>query len=128
MKAIITLSLLLVGCNTSSDTLSKAEESLTSLKVQAKELADSLSLKSKKVTESASQEMNKLFSIEYRVVDLLSTLSGEEIQKELNRLGSERWSCGTPQLLASQNPAPEKLRFFCNRPSPTYLRYLKSVI
>lgn len=67
--------------------------------------------------ENASAEMEKLFRLEYRVVEIKNG-SSSEIEQQLTALGNDRWDCFHAE--SSRNA----LLFFCKRAPKTYLRYL----
>ncbi len=72
--------------------------------------------------ELATKEVEKLFTFEYRVEELDSSLSPEEMQEQLQALGQERWECFHAE------PQAKSLRFFCKRRPKTYLRYIPKLL
>lgn len=90
--------------------------------------ARSLGLARDKVTEgadsvqkSASEEVGKLFVLEYKVIEYASTEPAESIEAALAALGAERWDCFHVEQ------RPDALRFYCKRTPKTFLRYIPRV-
>ncbi len=65
-----------------------------------------------------TDEVNKLFSFEYRVVTLEKKLNTEELETALAALGVERWEC------FDIDAYEDKYRVFCRRRPQTYLRFI----
>lgn len=74
--------------------------------------------KAEAVTTYAGSELEKLFSFEYKVVDLTHEQSAVEIESSLNALGRERWDCFSVQ------PRDFGLRLTCKRAPKTVLKYI----
>ncbi|MCB0339573.1 MAG: hypothetical protein KDD53_08215 [Bdellovibrionales bacterium] len=66
----------------------------------------------------AKDEVEKLFTWEYRVAEFEATDSAEQLEIELAKLGSKRWEC------FSITPSGLKIRIFCKRKPKSYLRYI----
>jgi hypothetical protein len=82
---------------------------------------ETVSTRSREMKESASVEMEKLFTFEYRVLEIPTASTSEEIQKILELAGKERWDCFH---IESQNAS---LRIFCKRNPKTALKYIPRV-
>ncbi|MBX7138192.1 MAG: hypothetical protein K1X83_09420 [Oligoflexia bacterium] len=67
---------------------------------------------------STSEEINKIFVIEYKVVELSASASANEIEKVLNELGSQRWECFDTATTDTG------IRLMLKRPAKTPLRYI----
>lgn len=73
-------------------------------------------------TKQALEEVEKLFQLEYRVVEFAVDKSSADIEKELAQLGQQRWDCFNAVPLAS------KTLIYCKRRPTSYLRYLEKLL
>lgn len=69
----------------------------------------------------ANDEVEKLFTLEYRVVEAPRSMSSAELEVFMNQLGQERWECFHIEELT------EKYRIYCNRKPRTYLRMIPRI-
>lgn len=69
----------------------------------------------------AKEELNKLFSLEYKVVEVSSKLTADNLQIMLSELGQQRWDC------FNVIHREEGIWIFCKRKPETYLRYIPRV-
>jgi len=74
---------------------------------------------SSKIKNHASEEIQKLQTIEYKVFSLPNDITTEDLEKNLSELGKERWDCAL-----SNNHETTVIRFICKRLPSTYLRLL----
>lgn len=72
-----------------------------------------------RATAAAGGELEKLFNWEYHVASLDTDAEPEVVQRELSKLGKERWECfaATTQF--------NSIQILCKRRPKTYLRYLE---
>jgi hypothetical protein len=98
------------------------KESLSDTFEGLRETLDPAAISGEKIQDMATQEFEKLFTLEYRVVDMDSSLSGDQQEALLMQLGRDRWDCFhiTPQEFG--------LRVFCKRQPKSYLRYAKGLL
>jgi len=112
----------LVGCDQSHDEALKAiEQDMRSTLTRAEQRMRELTPSRTTVQSSASEEIEKLFTIEYHVEEMPRQIPVEEMRERLRRLGSERWQCGDPLQFE------QHLRFICHRRPRSYLRALGTV-
>lgn len=71
------------------------------------------------VESIAGDELAKLSSIEYHVIDLDRDMSASQMDAVLVKLGAERWEC------FSITQIDDKIRIFCKRRPESYLRYVQ---
>lgn len=119
------------GCTDSSKTPSKvdvdsstspAKMSLKSLMDRISEAGEALAPHAESIEETTKQEVTKLFRWEYKLLELPSESSAEEIEQELNRLGHDNWDCSpVPQA------PPQRIRMHCKRRPRSPLSYLRYV-
>ena len=83
---------------------------------RAQEQFNELAPDKEEVKTKANEELEKLFSLEYRVVDLPLTASATAWADTLNILGRDRWECESPQSVS------EAVRVICRRRPKSYLR------
>ena len=114
------LVLSLVGCDNqkqdSSELFKTLDRQLSDLK---KGLKDSMGQND--LDHRASSELEKLFTFEYKVVDLPSKASSVDLEKKLKKLGAERWECFSIRQIS------DKIQIACKRRPKTYLRYIPRV-
>lgn len=116
----IALFLLLQGCQPSENT--------TDLESVTKDLQDTLRSAQKSISnmgsegsEVATEEIAKLFTFEYKVVELQKGMDSSEIESTLASYGKQRWDCFHVE------PTEASLRFYCKRRPKSYLRYIPRV-
>ena len=85
---------------------------------QTKEAVEKLAPKGTEITKFGADEIEKLFTYEYKVVDIKAHASIAEIQAELDLLGMERW-----EVFHVVN-MPNASRLYCKRRPKSYLRYV----
>jgi len=85
---------------------------------QAKQVVENLNPQGEKLTAQAQAEVEKLFRLEYKTVELPAEASTDELNAALTRLGNERWDC------FAINPMISRTVISCKRPPPSYLRYI----
>lgn len=66
----------------------------------------------------AKEEVEKLFTIEYKVLTVAADLPADELEQKLQALGRERWEC------FHTYPVGGELRIMCRRRPQSYLRML----
>lgn len=107
------------GCGPSgSEELDAVGSQLKELLKRAEKKIDGLAPQTQEMGEATSQELEKLFTFEYKVVEFAKDAPGVEIERELQGLGQDRWEC----FAAETNG--RDLRVFCKRRPRTYLRYI----
>jgi hypothetical protein len=82
------------------------------------ELAERVGPFGNDVKKSASEQLEKLFSVEYRIVEFDSDLSRQKLEQQLNILGKDRWDCFN---IRSEDM---RIRAYCKRLPRGYLPYL----
>lgn len=73
------------------------------------------------VKRSASEELEKLFAVEYKVVEYDQTVSHQEFENQLNLLGKERWDCFHVESL------DDTIRVWCKRRPRSYLQHISKL-
>lgn len=68
--------------------------------------------------KSAGEEVEKLFTFQYKIFELKRSGTPEQMESELNAAGQEGWEC------FDTNVEKDLIQFFCKRRPKTYLRYL----
>ncbi|MCB0321193.1 MAG: hypothetical protein KDD60_09725 [Bdellovibrionales bacterium] len=106
--------LLLVGCGRDSVSYDQLSDHLK----QLGQKVDSYSDHARKVPELAEEEYEKLFRIDYRVVELPADSPVTSFEEVLGQLGKERWECFHIE------PREKTLVAFCKRRPTSYIRYL----
>lgn len=72
----------------------------------------------KKIKTGTAEEVEKLFSFEYKVEEYPNKAGAKDLQSKLEALGQERWECFYIQEVGT------KLRVYCKRRPKTYLQYI----
>lgn len=85
---------------------------------QATEKINQLAPSQQQLKQSTVGEVEKLFSLEYRVIDIDRDVPAAEIEARLAALGRDRWDCFHIE------PTAGSLRLFCKRRPQSYLRYI----
>ncbi len=105
--------------NSTQDVTKKLTEALN----EAKGVADKLGI-SKTDTAAlgnmAKNEVDKLFTVEYKVFEVDAVGGPAAIDATLNKAGQDRWDCFSVDHVESTH----KYRFFCKRQPKSYLRAL----
>lgn len=114
---VICLLFLLTACNT--DSSPEAEALLKEMNRALESVKGSIG--GNELDSLASQEVEKLFVFEYKVIELESEESIDQLNEQLTELGKERWDCFHIEEQA------KKIRLFCKRRPKTYLRYIPRV-
>ena len=109
------LLLLLAGCDSgsSSRAVNDIHSTLSSLAKKVDEVAPS----PKDLGSMTSEQINKLFAIEYRILTIEGELAPDKLQSVLSAAGKERWDCYNVQQ------AKGGTHVFCKRLPLPYLRY-----
>ena len=68
-----------------------------------------------------TEELGKIFSFEYKILDIKDDPLAAEIEATLNVLGRERWECFAVQ------PVGSGIRLFLRRRPASYLQYIPRV-
>ncbi|MCB0309623.1 MAG: hypothetical protein KDD42_00225 [Bdellovibrionales bacterium] len=117
------VALFLVGCNSSEE-----ESQAQSLSNEFERLVEKMARKFDELTPSSSDvhklttaEVEKLFTYEYKTLELSADAGPKEIETKLAELGADRWDCFYAERV---NKA---LLFYCKRRPKTYLRYIPRV-
>jgi len=111
---------LMLGCQ-DSDPRSKVDQisdELDRVISDAKERIGQIAPSKEKVKESTTGEVEKLFTIEYKIVEVEKELPTADLERKLQELGLERWEC------FKIDKTETNLRLFLKRPAKTYLRYI----
>lgn len=112
----------LTGCDSGTKDIEGVKQQLEALVQTTTRKVDALSSSPEEVSEKASAELEKLFTFEYKVIDLRNDATSGSIQRTLNELGQERWECF--QML----PLDSGIAALCKRRPKTYLRYIPRMI
>lgn len=99
------------SCQESYDSSLEIEESVEKLKTKLTNLT-------KKNEKLAIEEIEKLFSFEYRVASLPSNSSSDVVESNLKLLGKDRWEC------FHVDKTKDTIEIYCKRRPKTYLRYM----
>lgn len=126
MKApsLLLLTLVLIGCEGETPHIDRLQfeelgRKLDGLVQQAEQQVRRAPEVKEQVTDAAGEEVEKLFTFEYRVFDLPRDAAAPEVENRLATLGADRWECFHVEPLATE------LRVFCKRRPKTPLRYLQ---
>lgn len=120
---VFVITLTLSGCERSVDESQfdkitrSVQDSISSATKKISELTPS----SNELSSLTTEEIEKLFNFEYKVIELESTLPNSEIEGKLSQLGIDRWEC----FHVEKNGA--FLRIFCKRRPKTFLRYIQHI-
>ena len=79
---------------------------------------------SKDIAAVAGQQADKVFQVEYKVLDFSKLLSAEELSTQLMEVGKDRWDCFNVQ----GDPEQERYRVFCKRMPLPLARELLGVL
>jgi hypothetical protein len=88
----------------------------------AKSKVESLTPSRRDIEGLASGEIEKLFTIEYKIIEVPKEDTALQIEESLSQYGRKRWEC------FHVDASGEYLRFFCKRRTKSYLRYIGSVL
>lgn len=119
MKAtsLIIALLLLASCDSSRTNSDTVDTLMRSVKDLHESVTGTIAPTAKELQNAATSEVDKLFSIEYKVLELPSSTPGPDVERSLIDLGADRWNC------FSVIPRPESILITCNRRPLSYLRY-----
>lgn len=125
LKSIVILVIFInfLGCNNNEkiDKVKKdLEQTIQKANKNIQELTSEYANKDK-LNELTTEEVEKLFTYEYKVLELDNSLSASEIEEQLQTLGKERWECFN--VISEQ----KSYKVFCKRKPKTYLRYIPRV-
>ena len=107
---------LLLGCKEAEKTIDQGYE-------LAKQGIQSVGPQAEQATNLANEQIESLYRQEYLVRDFDSSVSAETMQKELNKIGAERWQC-----FSIQTREDDTTRVTCSRLPISYLRYLLRIV
>jgi hypothetical protein len=121
------LAFVLLGCDGGSKHLEQAKEAVSqginSLGKAVDEYTpESVKSSARQVPIMAEDEYEKIFRIDYRVIELPRGKGPQYFEAALNELGKERWECFHIE------PQAEKLIAFCSRRPLSYIRYLRHLV
>ncbi len=108
------MALCLITLNGCDRTPSDVSDALT----QAEGMVESLKPISDLAQKAATGELEKAFTVEYKVVDIPLLIERANVEEQLTALGKERWDC------FHSVQTPTTTRFICKRSTKTALRYL----
>ena len=109
---LLLLCLLLLSCENADFTSKDLSKNLAELKQGLQEVTANKE-------QLASEEIEKLFVYEYKIVSLPFEVHRQE--EELSRLGMQRWECFHIDVRENE------VRAYCKRRPKTYLRYIPRV-
>jgi hypothetical protein len=101
--------LLLTACEDSDKTINQLTKGITEIKEQ---------IATGKIEDTANEEIDKLHTFEYKVLEFSLITSSLEIEQKLAQLGQDRWECFSVEVIQTS------IKVFCKRKPKTYLRYL----
>lgn len=87
----------------------------------ASKRVDEVTPSKQRVKELTTDELQKLHTWEYQVLELPAKTESPELEARLNQLGKEMWEC------AALDKSEKSLRLMCKRRPQTYLRYIPRV-
>lgn len=105
---------LLGGCRSAGEDVSKVLEALQ--QSISRNAPDTTSIQN-----MASDEVTKLFAIEYKIIEVTTDLKTTELEAKLNELGKERWECAPMHGVGLEEGSP---RLLCRRLPVSYLKLL----
>jgi hypothetical protein len=118
LSLLILLFAALASCKDQDNSdINKVASQIEDLVVDAKNQISEITPKIQKMT---SDEIGKLFSFEYRVVDVYGSV--KEIEAALNEFGKDRWEC------FSITQDGEQHRLYLKRHPSSYLRYVPRIV
>lgn len=100
------------------ETTDRATQTLSDTISQAGDALSNLTPSRKQIKSMTSNELNNVFAVEYKVIDISAGQEAKQIEETLSMLGRERWDCYHVE------PQFDSLRVFCKRQPVSYLRYL----
>lgn len=116
-KFLILLTLALSGCDQSNQNSEALNEVMRSVKQLQESVTGNIAPAAKDLQSAATSEVDKLFAIEYKVLELPFAVGGEEMEKQISALGADRWNC------FSIIPRDQSIIVTCQRRPMSYLRY-----
>lgn len=128
MAKCVKLILILTLYSLSSCDTPAGAKSEVNIGAQLQQLIDSASKQVSDVTPSkervkelTADEVQKLYSFEYRFLEVELKAPASQIEAKLNELGQDTWECS----FVDKNEV--NLRFLCKRKPKTYLRYVPRI-
>lgn len=118
----ITFSLVACESGTNSEALQKIANEMNKTLEQTKESLRSVTSPQGSLQQRTSEEVSKLFSIEYKLEELPNTSTTKAVEDRLTSLGKERWDCFHIE------PRALGIRIYCKRVPTSYLKYLPGLI
>lgn len=123
---LIVLLALLAACadrgQEGDDSNGGQDESTVELRESLREIQQAIAERvgplSDDVKRSANEQFEKLFAIEYKVIEFDADLSRQSLEQKLNELGKDRWDCFN---MKSQG---DYVRAYCKRLPRGYMQYL----
>ena len=115
---------LVTSCNQQSTTkqIDELKESYNQLTDKiAKKVSEEYQAGEKQVSKLTDNEIKKLRTIEYKVIDIELDLNSSDIEKKLAELGVDRWDCFHIEKQTNQ------LKAFCKRVPLSHLRTLARI-
>lgn len=118
--SVLIICLLCSACDSSSgdSTLDTLQEGIGKTYDSAKRTIQDYTPETGPLKDAAEGEIEKLFTFEYKVLEIDSASGAVEIENELAKAGLERWEC------FSAHQHGDKLRILCSRRPKSYLRYI----
>lgn len=110
---------LISGCNGNSKTEKEVDKVASAISNQIVDQTNKLSEwvpSRNEIKKSSTEQIEKTFAIEYKVVDFHTDTTSEQIQKILSDLGKERWDC------FSINTSFDSSKLLCKRRPISALR------
>lgn len=103
---LLMYSLLLLGCDSSAPVVDRLSSEI-----------DQAFSSGQSVSKATTDEIEKLFKVEYKVIEIAHS-SSDTIELKLAQLGSERWECFFIEPINGAN------RYYFKRSPKTFLRYI----
>ena len=119
---LVTVSTMTIFSCDHGDPIDTAKTGAKSALDELKEQFERIAPEGKNVTNRATEEVEKLFTVEYNVQTLDAEIDPAELNKKLTQLGQDRWDC------FSIKPREKSLEIICKRATKTYLRYLPGLL
>ena len=111
----------LLSCDYFTPDTKQITNVIDSLQRTAADLKESTKGYSNKAQTMAEGEIQKLFKIEYKIIQIDSSMPKEELETKLATLGADRWDC-------SPFRAESGVQFVCKRLPISYLKLLPYVL
>ncbi len=118
MKSLLVfIIVILAGCEQSNQNSEALNEVMRSVRQLQESVTGNIAPAAKDIQSAASTEVDKLFAIEYKVLELPFAVAGAEMEKQISALGADRWNC------FSIIPRDQSIIVTCQRRPMSYLRY-----